>query len=44
MGAGTTVINNISVNSDCIVGAGATVIRDIDTSGTYVGIPAKKIK
>jgi acetyltransferase-like isoleucine patch superfamily enzyme len=25
-------------------GAGAVVVKDIDESGLYVGIPAKKIK
>lgn len=44
IGANATVINNINVASDCIVGAGAVVVKDIEQSGTYVGVPAKKIK
>ena len=44
VGAGTTIINNVTVCDDCIVGAGATVIKDITQAGTYVGVPAKKIK
>lgn len=44
IGAGATIINNISVCNDCVVGAGATVIRNISQPGTYVGVPAKRIK
>ncbi len=42
--AGVTVINNVNVCENCIVGAGATVVDDICESGTYVGVPAKRIK
>ncbi len=43
--SGATVINNITINKNNIIGAGAVVINDInDINGTYVGIPAKKIK
>lgn len=44
IGAGATVKNNINITSDCIVGAGAAVVKDITTSGTYVGIPAKLLE
>lgn len=44
IGAGATVINNVSIFENCIVGAGATVISDLTESGTYVGIPARRIK
>ena len=40
--AGSTVINNLSICSDCIIGAGAVVVKDITEPGTYVGVPAKK--
>ena len=43
-GAGSTVINNISVCDDAILGAGTVVINDINETGTYVGVPAEKIK
>lgn len=42
IGAGATVINNINICGDCMIGAGAVVINDIKTSGTYIGIPARK--
>lgn len=44
IGAGATVINNISICEDCVIGAGAVVIRSTEEQGTYVGVPAKKIK
>lgn len=44
VGAGATVINNLSVCDDCIIGAGAVVIRNISKKGTYVGVPARRIK
>lgn len=42
--AGVTVINNINIISNCIIGAGSVVLKSIEKSGTYVGIPAKRIK
>ena len=36
IGIGATVSNNINVCDNCIVGAGAVVVRDIDVFGTYV--------
>lgn len=44
IGAGAVVINNLNICGDCMVGAGAVVVRDISESGTYVGVPAEKIK
>ena len=44
IGAGVTVVNNVSICHDCTVGAGAVVIGNIETPGTYVGVPAKRIK
>lgn len=42
IGAGAIVKNNINICSNCVIGAGALVIKDIDNSGTYVGVPAMK--
>lgn len=44
IGAGATVSNNIRICGECMVGAGAVVIKNIDKKGTYVGVPAVKIK
>lgn len=44
VGIGSCVINNIEICDDCIIGAGAIVIKDIPESCTAVGNPAKPIK
>lgn len=44
IGAGAVVSNNIEICSDCMIGAGAVIVKDIKKSGTYVGVPAKRIK
>lgn len=43
LGTGSKLIQGLSLVSDVVLGAGAVVIRDICESGTYVGIPAKKV-
>lgn len=44
VGAGTTIINNIEICADCMIGAGAVVVKNITEAGTYVGVPARKLK
>lgn len=44
IGIGATVINNTEICGDCIVGAGAVVVKDIKDSGIYIGVPARKIR
>lgn len=44
VGIGATLKNNISIVENCTIGAGAVVVNDIEESGTYVGVPARKIK
>lgn len=44
LGIGSSVINNIDISSKCIIGAGGLVNKDIEESGTYVGIPVRKVK
>lgn len=44
IGAGATISNNIEVTADCMIGAGAVVVKAIAEKGTYVGVPARKVK
>lgn len=44
IGAGATVSNNVHICDNCMIGAGSVVIKNIDEPGTYVGVPARKIK
>lgn len=44
VGAGAMVSNNVNICGDCMIGAGAVVIKDIDKPGTYIGVPAKRVK
>ena len=44
IGAGATVSNNVFICPDCMIGAGAVVVNDIQESGTYVGVPARRNK
>ena len=43
IGAGATVSNNVFICQNCMIGAGAVVVNDIQESGTYVGVPAKRV-
>ncbi len=44
IGAGVTVSNNVSICQNCMIGAGTVIIKNIDSSGTYVGVPARNIR
>ena len=44
LGINSTVIDNIRICDQTVLGAGAVVISHIDSKGTYVGVPVKKIK
>ena len=44
IGAGGIVSNNISICDDCLIGAGAVVVRNLEKAGTYIGVPAKKLR
>lgn len=44
LGISSVVINNKFIVNDSIIGAGAVVVKDITETGTYVGVPARKIK
>lgn len=43
IGTGTKIIQGVRICPECVIGAGAVVVRDIEEKGTYVGIPARRI-
>lgn len=44
IGTGTVVLEKINICSNVTIGAGAVVTKDITEPGTYVGVPAVRIK
>lgn len=44
IGTGAIIKEKTYICDDVVIGAGAVVLKDITEPGTYVGIPAKKIK
>lgn len=44
MGSGSVTIQMINIAPHTTIGAGAVVVKHIEEAGTYVGVPAKKIK
>lgn len=44
VGIGACVSNNLTICGNCMIGAGTVVVRSIEEPGTYVGVPARKIK
>jgi UDP-3-O-[3-hydroxymyristoyl] glucosamine N-acyltransferase len=42
IGIGATVINNIEICANCIVGAASLVLRNINKNGTFYGIISHK--
>lgn len=44
IGTGSKIIQGMKVAPGSRLGAGTVVVRDIEEPGTYVGIPARKIK
>lgn len=43
LGIGSVVSNNVTITSGCKIGAGAVVVKNINETGIYVGIPVRKI-
>ncbi len=43
VGTGAQVLQYLSVCDEVIIGAGAVVAKNVEGSGTYVGIPARKL-
>lgn len=44
LGISSTVIPCVKIVSNTVIGAGATVIENIDNAGVYVGTPARRIR
>lgn len=43
IGAGSCTKQVLNIASDCVFGAGSVIVKDITESGTYAGVPVKKI-
>ena len=44
IGAAAVVRNNQKIGADILVGAGAAVVSDLEETGIYVGVPAKRMQ
>lgn len=44
IGAGSCTKQVLNIASDCVFGAGSVIVKDITESGTYVGVPVRRIK
>jgi len=44
VGVGSAINPGISIAPDVIIGAGAVVVRDISSPGTYAGNPAHTLR
>lgn len=44
IGTGTKIIQGKNIAPYTIIGAGSVVVKNLEESGTYVGVPVKKIK
>ena len=44
IGTGASLLENLTLTSDIIIGSGAVVTKSISEAGTYVGIPVKRLK
>lgn len=44
MGCNSSIREKLSIHSMSTIGMGAAVVNNINDTGTYVGVPAKKIK
>lgn len=44
IGARVTVLPGVTLRRGCVIAAGATVTRDTEPDGLYVGTPARRVK
>ena len=43
VGTGANIIQGKRIEDRTVIGAGAVLVRDIETPGTYIGVPARKL-
>ena len=43
IGAGAVVKNSIRITENVVVGIGAAIVKNIETAGKYIGVPARKM-
>ncbi len=43
VGTGAVISNQITITNEVTLGAGAVVVKSIEETGTYVGVPVRKI-
>ena len=43
-GTGCQILENLTIGSDAVIGAGAVVVKDVSASQTVAGIPAKPLE
>ncbi|MDO5157157.1 MAG: acyltransferase [Eubacteriales bacterium] len=43
IGYNVTILPNVKIGNNCIIGACATVTKDLEPNGVYVGSPARRI-
>lgn len=43
VGAGVNILPGVTIADDCVIGAGSVVPHDLRESGTYLGVPARRI-
>jgi acetyltransferase-like isoleucine patch superfamily enzyme len=44
IGSGTTILSNLRIGENAIVGAGSVVTRDVPANGIVAGNPAKVLR
>ncbi|HZL12379.1 MAG TPA: acetyltransferase [Prolixibacteraceae bacterium] len=44
IGSNTVIANNTNVTANTVIAAGSQVLRNIESPGTYIGMPLQKIK
>lgn len=44
IGCNATILPGVKIGKGCVIGAGAVVVKDTDSNGVYVGVPARRIR